>query len=166
MPIMGSNMVWVDDWTEREEYDLIFNQLNDHWKLQVAREEKNAQKRQLWVKMTNMKEGVDVRDFRDTLQAWIDMPVREIQQIPHGYLIECGSEEVKSRVMSFNGVELDHRVVKVTSSEKSMTGTQIFDFVAQGLQLSEDVRDSSTKKRQPSYPVETASEVCGKYTQG
>ena len=35
----------MDDWTEREEYDLIFGQLSDYWKLQVAKEEKNAQKK-------------------------------------------------------------------------------------------------------------------------
>ena len=34
----------VDDWTEREEYDLIFNQLSDFWKMQVAKEEKSMQK--------------------------------------------------------------------------------------------------------------------------
>ena len=108
--------------------------------MQVTKEEKSTQRRQFWVKMINMEEGVDDQDFRDSLQKLIGMPVREIQRIPHGYLIECGSDEARNRVMNFNGVELNHRVVRVTYGEKSMTGNQIFDFVAQALQLSEDVR--------------------------
>ena len=129
----------VDDWTEREEYDLIFNQLNDFWKMQVAKEERNLQKRQFWVKMINMEEGMDENEFMDALEKFIGMKVREVQKIPHGYLVECGSIEARSRVMNFHGVELNHRVVKVTYGEKSMTGNQIFDFVAQSLQLAKNV---------------------------
>ena len=91
---------------------------------------------------------MDDHDFKGSLQKWIGMPVREVQKIPHGYLVECGSEEARSRVMNFNGVELNHRVVKVTYGEKSMTGTQIFDFVAGALSMSEEIRGVPQPKKE------------------
>ena len=54
----------VDDWTEREEHDLLYNQLNDYCRIQVAKEEKALQKRQFWVRMTPLDEGVDEGEFR------------------------------------------------------------------------------------------------------
>ena len=54
----------VDDWTEREEHDLLYNQLNDYWRMKVVKEEKAMQKRQFWVRMTNLEEGVDEGEFR------------------------------------------------------------------------------------------------------
>ena len=37
----------VDDWTEREEHDLLYNQLTDYWRIQVAKEEKALQKKKI-----------------------------------------------------------------------------------------------------------------------
>ena len=33
----------VDDWTKREEHDLLYNQLTDYWRMQVAKEKKALQ---------------------------------------------------------------------------------------------------------------------------
>ena len=83
----------VDDWTEREEHDLLYNQLNDYWRIQVAKEEKALQKRQFWVRMTNLEEGVDEGEFRAELQELVGAKIGAVQRIPQGYMIECGPGE-------------------------------------------------------------------------
>ena len=74
----------VDDWTDREEHDLIYNQLTDYWKLQVAKEEKAMQKRQFWARMTNVEEGVDKGEFRVELQELVGEKIGAVQRIPKG----------------------------------------------------------------------------------
>ena len=61
----------VDDLTDREEHDLIFNQLTDYWKLQVAKEEKAMQRRQFWVRITNVEEGSTKGSSEWSSKSWL-----------------------------------------------------------------------------------------------
>ena len=145
----------VDDWTEREEHDLLYNQLKDYWRIQVAKEEKALQKRQFWVRMTNLEEGVDEGEFRAELQELVGAKIGAVQRIPQGYMVECGSEEARGKLLSLNGVDLNHRVVRVSYGEKSMTGTQIFEFIGAALQLTEDVSGIPQPRREKDHRVPT-----------
>ena len=130
----------VDDWTDREEYDLLYNQLSDHWKMQIAKEEKTRQKQQFWVKITNLDDRVEVVELQNFLQSGGIGMVKEIQKIPNGFLVDCGNLERRGKIMNLNEVEVDHRVIKVSFGERGMTGDQIFDFVQGLLQLQEEVK--------------------------
>ena len=119
----------------------------------MAKEEKAMQKRQFWVRMTNLEEGVDEGEFRAELQELVGAKIGAVQRIPQGYMVECGSEEARGKLLSLNGVELDHRVVRVSYGEKRMTGTQIFEFIGAALQLTEDVRGIPQPRKEKEHRV-------------
>ena len=129
----------VIDWTETEEYDLLFNQLPENYQLRVATEESKRRKDQFWVKVTNITglTGSELqREFSDMLEG----NIRRVEEAPKGFLVECGSDRTKRRFLGMDGYEVNGQKIRVSRVEKKLRGTEIFTLVGEDLKIYDEIR--------------------------
>ena len=130
----------VEDRTEGEEYELIFKQLPEKWRVEVAKEEGRRRKRQFWVRISNL-HGLTPEDVKRNFQQILDAPLESVKLVSGGYLLECGEEKIRQKALAMDGDELGGVVIKVTPVEKKMDGDEILKFVAQRLRELDELRN-------------------------
>ena len=56
-----------------------------------------------------------------------------------GYLVECGNEKNRQKILELDGDEFNDRPIHVAKSDKKMEGPEIMTFVAERLKDHEDL---------------------------
>ena len=138
----------VLDWTEVEEYDLIYSQLPEEHQVKISREENKRRKDQFWVKLTNLV-GVGADDIQEEFSEILGGRIGRVEEVPKGFLVECGSERIKRRFLGMDSMEVNGHALRVTRVEKKLRGVEIFDLVGEELKI----RDEIKKKREESVPA-------------
>ena len=128
----------VEDRTDQEEYRLIFRQLPEDWRLQVAREESRRRRNQFWVRITNLM-GNTPQDLKSTLEGILSVVLGQVKISTAGYLVECGNEKNRQKILELDGDEFNDRPIHVAKSDKKMEGPEIMTFVAERLKDHEDL---------------------------
>ena len=129
----------VEDRTEQEEYKLIFKQLPEEWRVQVAREESNRRKYKFWVRVSNVI-GYSPGELKTNLEAILQVQLNKVILTSSGYLVECGSEITRQTVLEMDGDDIDDRAIRVSKVDKKMDGTEILNFIAERLREMDDLR--------------------------
>jgi hypothetical protein len=57
----------VEDKSEKEEYELLYDQLSSYWQEKVVKEERTQKEHKYWVRMGTVK-GLKIRDLMDLLE--------------------------------------------------------------------------------------------------
>ncbi len=57
----------VDEKSEKEQYELLYNQLSSYWQEKVVKEERTQKEHKNWVRMGTLK-GLKRRDLMDLLE--------------------------------------------------------------------------------------------------
>ena len=129
----------VLDWTENEEYDLLFNQLPEKYQLRVATEENKRRKDQFWVKVTNLS-GLSGLELQKKFSDILEGEIKKVEEVPKGFLVECGTERLKRRFLGMDGFEVNGQNIRVSRVEKKMKGTEIFALVGDDLKVHDEIK--------------------------
>ena len=135
----------VNDWTPTEEYDLIFGQLPENYQLIVSREENKKKRDQFWVKLTNLM-GVGVLELQMELSELLDGKVKTVEEVPKGFLIDCGEDRLKRRLLGMDGFEINGQKIRVTRAERKLRGSEIFSLVGEDLRIRDEVKRKRGEK--------------------
>ena len=133
------------NWTPTEEYNLIFKALPEHWGTKVKEEEHRRSRSKLWVKITNIPTEVSTTELREACAAE-GITIKEVKNTDGGYLVRVGTEDAKSAILALNGVELMGKNIKIGTTQIKMTGEDIFAFIEEKLQITEEARELSRLK--------------------
>ena len=107
----------VEDRTEREEYNLIFKQLPEDWRLQVVKEEAKRRRNKFWVKFTNVME-YSPQDIENTIKDINGVKVRQLEPTTHGYFVECGNEPNRQKLLLLDGGQFNDKDIRVVKVDK------------------------------------------------
>ena len=110
----------VSDWTENEEYDMIFGQLPEFYQIRVGTEESKRRKGKFWVKVSNLK-GVTAFEVQEEFAELLGGRLGQVEETPKGFLLECGSERMRRRVIGMDGAEINGCMIKTTRVERKLT---------------------------------------------
>ena len=129
----------VDDRTEHEEHALLFVQLPQYWANEVGRENSRRSNGKYWIKITNLPDMTRA-DVMNVLAELNCLPKEVIKQ-DSGFLVRCTDEEDQTHAVKVSGAKIDGRSIKITRTKFKMSADDIFKFVTERLQTTEETED-------------------------
>ena len=133
----------VEDKSEKEEYELLYDQLSSYWQEKVVKEERTQKDHKYWVRMGTVK-GLKRRDLIDLLEEE-ELKYQRVVEQGNGFNIQCDNDEEVSRALEMDGLQVSNQPLRVTRTNKSMKVKDIFQLVEEHLKIKEEALSRGKK---------------------
>jgi hypothetical protein len=126
----------VEDKGEREEYEMLYNQLSAHWQEKVVKEEKHRSENQNWVRVAalgNLRRGDFMQLFEEEGIEYTD-----IKEKGNGYLVKLRNEWETQKMLELSGEIVGRCTLRVTRTDIHLSTRAIFKLVGDYLRVKEE----------------------------
>ncbi len=108
----------VEDKSEKEEYEMLYDQLSSYLQEKVVKEERTQKEHKYWVRMGTTK-GLKRSDLMDLLHEE-ELKYQRVIEQGNGFNIQCDNDEEVSRALEMDGLQISNQPLRVTRTNKSM----------------------------------------------
>jgi hypothetical protein len=133
----------VSDTTENEVYQKILQQLPVEWQDSVIRESVERSQKTFWVRITGHG-TLPAKTLAQYLNDTFQMRITNTRECPGSILLNTHSERGEKQLLTLNGCLLNGNILNVSQTRVQMSARNIFEFVAQKLQIQEEVAQSTS----------------------
>ncbi len=106
---------------------MLYNQLSSYWQEKVVKEERTQKEHKYLVRMGAVK-GLKRRDLMDLLDEE-DLKYQRVVEQGNGFNIQCDNDDVVSRALEMDGLQISNQPLRVTRTKESMKVKDIFQLV-------------------------------------
>ncbi len=126
----------VEDKGEREEYEMLYNQLSAHWQENVVKEEIHRSEKQNWVRVAalgHLRRG----DFMQFLEEE-EIEYTYIKEKGNGFLVKLRNEWETKKILELSGEIVGRCTLTVTRTDIHLSTRAIFKLVGDYLRVKEE----------------------------
>jgi hypothetical protein len=115
----------VEDKREKEEYELLYDQLSSYWQEKMVKKERTQKEHKYCLRIGRVK-GLKRRDLMDLLDEE-ELKYQRVVEQGNWFNIQCNNDEEVSRALEMDGLQISNQPLRVTRTNKSKV-KDIFHF--------------------------------------